>query len=80
MASWVHIYFPDAVFVGGGVSGAGELLLGPARETLAAFASPACLDRLQTVERGVMGPDAGVIGAASSVFHRVSGAGRQGLL
>ena len=79
LASWVHIYLPDAVFVGGGVSGAGELLLGPARETMSALASPTCLERVQTVERGVMGRDAGVIGVASSVFHRASDAGTEAL-
>ena len=72
LASWIHIYFPDAIFFGGGVSGAGELLLEPARESMDSLVSPTCLRRVQVFERGVMGADAGVIGAASSVFHRIA--------
>ena len=50
LASWVHIYLPDAIFFGGGVSGAGELLLEPARATMASLASPTCLERVQVFD------------------------------
>jgi glucokinase len=72
LASWIHIYFPDAIFFGGGVSGAGELLLEPARATMDSLASPTSLKRVKVFEPGLMGADAGVIGAASSVFHRIT--------
>lgn len=73
LATLVHIYLPEAIFVGGGVAGAGNLLLDPARETMERLVSPTCLQRLQVFRVGVMGPDAGVIGAASSVLYRDGG-------
>ncbi|MCU1491820.1 MAG: family protein (putative glucokinase) [Acidimicrobiaceae bacterium] len=68
LASLIHIYFPDAIIFGGGVSGAGEFLLGPARVALEQHAAPDCYTRLQAFEQGRLGPDAGVIGLASLFF------------
>ena len=72
-ATLLHIYSPDVIVVGGGVSAAGELLLQPARGEVKALASPALLQRLRAFERGVMGSDAGVVGLGSVVFDKMTG-------
>lgn len=56
----------DLAVVGGGLAGAGELILGPARESLARhrFRTPTELD----VVCGELGGDAGLIGAAALVI------------
>ena len=43
----VNIFNPEVVVVGGGVIGAGELLLGPAREVVAARALPPMRDAVR---------------------------------
>ena len=75
VATLMHIYSPDVIVVGGGVSAAGELLLQPARDEVNALASPALLQRLRAFEGGVMGSDAGVIGLGSLVFDKITGSG-----
>ena len=77
-ATLLHIYSPDVIVVGGGVSAAGDLLLEPAREEVKALASPALLQRLKAFERGVMGSDAGVIGLGTLVFDKITGSGSRG--
>ncbi len=52
---------PEVVVIGGGLATAGELLLGPLRDRLAADAS---LQRRPDVVPSELGPDAGLIGAA----------------
>jgi glucokinase len=63
IANVVIFLCPDRVVVGGGVAAAGDLLLGPLRESLAARARVAPLDRIAVVP-AVLGPGAGAIGAA----------------
>jgi len=68
LANLIHILEPQRILIGGGVSRAGELLLGPARETVD--------QRLMSpVYRGVeilpaaLGPDVGLMGAAALVMQ-----------
>jgi Transcriptional regulator/sugar kinase len=63
LASLANIFDPDVIVIGGGVSAAGELLIGPAREELQSRA----LDPMNgtPVKLAELGPDAGMIGAAA---------------
>ncbi|HST16423.1 MAG TPA: ROK family protein [Gaiellaceae bacterium] len=54
---------PERVVVGGGVTEAGELFLGPLRASVAARARVAPLERIEVVQ-AELGPRAGAIGAA----------------
>jgi glucokinase len=63
LASLANIFDPDVFVIGGGVSAAGELLIGPAREELRARALPPQNER--PVKLAELGPDAGMIGAAA---------------
>jgi glucokinase len=64
-----NIFEPDAIVVGGGVMAAGELLLGPAREELRARALPP-MNRTRVLE-AELGPDAGMIGAATMALEEL---------
>lgn len=61
VASLTNIFDPDIVIVGGGVSDAGELLLGPARDEYQRRALPPT--RRAPLVRAELGPGAGVVGA-----------------
>lgn len=64
IAGLVNVLDPEVVVVGGGAAGAGELLLGPAREAFArAVEAPAHRPPVDLVP-AELGPDAGAIGAA----------------
>jgi len=63
IANVINTFDPDVVAVGGGVSGAGELLMGPARETAARFVLPGVGTRTE-IRLARSGADAGVRGAA----------------
>jgi glucokinase len=67
LASFVNIFNPEVIVIGGGVSGAGELLLGPARAEVAARALPPSKDLVQIVP-AALGVEAGMIGAAALAF------------
>jgi glucokinase len=67
IASFVNIFNPEVVVVGGGVIAAGELLLGPARATVAARALPPSRDVVRIVPAR-FGIEAGMIGAAALAF------------
>ena len=74
LVSLVNIFNPDVVVIGGGVIGAGELILEPARRVLASAraraAGGACRGARRALRRG-----AGMLGAA--VFARESGRARR---
>ncbi len=59
----VNIFNPDVVVVGGGVSGAGEMLLAPAREVVMERALSPSRDHVR-VRRAAFGEEAGMLGAA----------------
>jgi glucokinase len=63
LSGLANTFEPEAIVIGGGVIGAGELLLEPARRELRARAlRPA---NQTPVLRAELGPDAGMIGAAA---------------
>lgn len=63
IANVINAFDPDVVAVGGGVSTAGELLLGPARRVAEAYVLPGVGTRTE-IRRSRHGPTAGVLGAA----------------
>lgn len=67
IATFVNIFNPEVVVIGGGVMAAGDLLLEPARAEMRARALPPSRDvvRIVTAEFGV---EAGMIGAAALAF------------
>lgn len=64
IASLVNIFNPELVVVGGGAAEAGELLLEPARRTVAERALQPQRDEVR-IAAAHHGPDAGVLGAAA---------------
>ncbi len=63
IANAINIFDPEVVAIGGGVSTAGELLLGPAREAAQRFILPGVGTRTE-IRLARWGPQAGVRGAA----------------
>jgi glucokinase len=62
IGSFVNIFGPELVVLGGGFAAAGDLLLGPAHDVMLREALPPWRD-LTRIVRAELGPDAGVIGA-----------------
>jgi glucokinase len=71
IANYVNIFNPDVVVIGGGVIGAGELLLAPARAEMLARALPPSRDEVRVVAAR-FGIEAGMIGAAALAFDGLS--------
>ena len=72
LAGLAMTFNPEVIVIGGGVMGAGDLLLQPAREELARRAlAPACD---VPVVAAALGPEAGMIGAALLAQDKVAGA------
>ena len=67
IASLVNIFNPEVVVIGGGVIAAGELLLAPARDEVAARALPPSKDEVRIVA-AQFGVEAGMVGAAALAF------------
>ena len=67
ITSFVNTFNPEVVVIGGGVMGAGELLLGPVRAEVAARALPPSGDIVEIVP-AAFGVEAGMIGAAALAF------------
>jgi glucokinase len=70
IASFVNIFNPEVVVIGGGVVGAGELLLGPVRAEVKARALPPTRDSVR-IAGAAFGVEAGMIGAAVLAFDGV---------
>ena len=68
LVNLVHIFNPELIILGGGVSQIGESLIGPARAYVAehAFAVPAKAVRIVTA---ALGQDSGPLGAVALVIH-----------
>lgn len=72
IASFVNIFNPEVVVIGGGVMAAGELLLGPAREEMLRRALPPSRDVVRVVP-AALGVEAGMIGAAALAYDGLAG-------
>jgi glucokinase len=73
IASYVNIFNPEVVVVGGGFARAGDLLLEPARKVVAERALPPGRDLVRIVP-ALLGPEAGLIGAGLVGFEALSAA------
>jgi glucokinase len=71
IADLAAIIDPSVVVVGGGVSEAGDLLLGPAREAFAASLTGRGFRPTSPIRLAALGPDAGLVGAADLARRRV---------
>lgn len=69
IASYLNVFNPDVVVIGGGVIAAGELLLGPARAEAERRALPAMRDHARIVT-AQFGAEAGLVGAATLALER----------
>ena len=67
IASYLNIFNPDVVVIGGGVIAAGELLLAPARAEAVRRALPTISQHTQIVP-AQFGVEAGLVGAAALAF------------
>jgi glucokinase len=67
LASFANVFEPDVIAIGGGVAALGELLLAPAREEMAARALPPM--NTTSVVLAALGPEAGMIGAATMALE-----------
>jgi glucokinase len=72
IASFVNIFNPQVVVIGGGVIAAGELLLAPARAEMQRRALPPSRDEVRIVA-AQFGVEAGMIGAAALAFDGLAG-------
>jgi glucokinase len=75
IANLVNIFNPEVVVVGGGVLGAGELLLAPARAEVARRALPPSRDLVQIVPAH-FGAEAGMIGAGALALDGIAAGAR----
>ncbi len=73
IASYVNIFNPELVVIGGGFSRAGELILEPARRVVAEQLQAPVRDSLR-ISLAVLGPEAGLIGAALVGFEALDAA------
>jgi glucokinase len=74
IANYVNIFNPEVIVIGGGVIGAGELLLEPARAEMRRRALPPSRDEVRIVAAR-FGVEAGMIGAAALAFDGLAQAG-----
>ncbi len=72
IASLTHVFNPDVVLIGGGVSEQGEYLLNRVRAQLDVLVIPSFNKGLR-VEAAMLGNDAALLGAASAVFEKTEG-------
>jgi glucokinase len=68
MTGLINVFNPEFVVVGGGLVAAGELLLGPAREVVAARALVPARDQVRIVPAR-FGDESGMLGAAALAFE-----------
>lgn len=66
MVNLAHLFNPQRIIIGGGVSNAGDLLWGPMRETVRTRAMTSCQRGLEFVP-AALGDDAGIFGAIAAV-------------
>ncbi len=71
IASYVHIFNPQVVIIGGGISKAGDVLFNPLNERVNDYVMPSFLGTFKIVRSKLL-DDAGVLGAVSIVLNRLS--------
>jgi glucokinase len=71
LANLINIFNPQVIAIGGGVIGAGELLLAPARAVVAERVLPFLTDRLEIVATR-FGVEAGMVGAAALAYDELA--------
>jgi glucokinase len=71
LSSLANVFEPDVIVIGGGVMAVGELLLAPARQELRARALPPM--NQTAVVAAELGPEAGMIGAATMALETLQG-------
>jgi glucokinase len=72
LSTFVNVFNPEVIVIGGGVLAAGELLLAPARRVVAERALPPSRDEVRIVAAR-FGVEAGMIGAAALAFDALEG-------
>lgn len=70
LANLVSILNPEKIVIGGGMSAAGNLLLGPARQTMKRWAQPLAVKQVRIV-RSQLGEQAALLGMAKLVFDKI---------
>jgi glucokinase len=70
LATFVNIFNPEVIVIGGGVVAAGELLLAPARAVVTHRALPPSRDEVKVVG-AKFGVEAGMVGAAALAFDGI---------
>ncbi|MBM3131579.1 MAG: ROK family protein [Chloroflexi bacterium] len=70
VVSLIHIFDPDVVIIGGGVSNAGELLLAPIREVIAERSMRDFRNRTRIV-CSELGDNSGILGVAAFAFGKL---------
>ena len=70
IASFVNVFNPEVVVIGGGVIAAGDLLLEPAREVVARRALPPLREHVRIVPAR-FGAEAGMLGAAALALEEL---------
>jgi glucokinase len=75
LTSIVNVFEPELIVVGGGVTRAGEQLLGPVRERVQAEAMTPAGQDVRLV-RSALGDRVGVVGAAAIAFERLPAGGK----
>ena len=65
LVNMVNVLYPEIVLLGGGISRQGENLLRPLREYVASHFFVGMREVMPRIERALLGPDAGIIGAAA---------------
>jgi len=69
LANLVDTLNPQIIVIGGGVAAAGNLLLGPAEETMRQWAQPLAVKQVRIL-RSRLGAQAGLLGVAKLCFDR----------
>lgn len=66
-ATWAHLFAPDVILIGGGLSAAGDLLLQPIEQEARRCGLEMYLKNVRFALAS-LGNDAGMIGAAAQMF------------
>jgi glucokinase len=70
VASLMHLFDPEVVIIGGGISNAGELILEPARQSMNVCSMTDFKGRTRLV-RSELGDDSGIMGAIALALEKI---------